>query len=106
MGDPKAEHPIFGTEGTIVNPLVLRFMRLVTRLCRERGLDEQLIDFESFYDFGMSWHENKRLLVMRINSLARRFAGGEVRRMIERWNDYRCDPRNNPNSLLRFIRGE
>jgi hypothetical protein len=32
---------------------------------------DRTINFESFHDFGLSWYENRRLVVMRIDSLAR-----------------------------------
>jgi len=37
-----------------------------------------LIDFEAFYDFGISWHESRKMLVMRIDSLVRRSRIGEA----------------------------
>jgi len=88
-----------------MNRLLLRFSRAGVKLCRERGLDEQLIDFEAFYDYGISYHENKQLLIARINSLARQFKTGDAREAVDSFRDFYSEPRNNPNSLYRFLEG-
>ena len=86
-----------------MNPLLLRFSIAGTRFCRQCGLDEQAIDFEAFYDFGLSFRENKQLLISRINSLARQLKESDFRENIDRFRDYYNDPSNNPNSLCRFL---
>jgi len=85
-------------------PLLLRFKRLGVRLCRKFGLDERTIDFKSMYDSGISYHKNKYILIQRINSLARQISNTKIKAMMDRYNDFMSDTRNNPNSLYRFLR--
>jgi hypothetical protein len=63
------------------------------------------IDFEAFYDFGMSWHENRRLPVIRIDSLVRQSLVSDAREATERYRAFRSDLANNPNTLWRFLQG-
>jgi len=86
-----------------MNSLLLRFKRLGVNLCRKYSLDERTIDFESIYDKGISYHENKNILIQRINSLSRQISNAEIKEMMERYNEYMGNPRNNPNSLYRFL---
>ena len=86
--------------------LLLRFKRLGVKLCRERGIDERTVDFESIYDCGISYYENKHILILRINSLACQISKTKMKEMIDRYNDYISEPMNNPNSLYRFLEVE
>ncbi len=83
--------------------LLLRFKRLGVKLCRERDIDKHTIDFESIYDSGISYYENKRMLTARINSLARQFQYCNIREIIEKYRQWISNLRNNPNSLYRFF---
>ncbi len=86
-----------------MNPLLSRFIRLGTRLCMERGLDECTIDFASIYDPGKSYYENREVLFDRINSLERQFRVGRGWELSEQHKDFCSQPRNNHNSLARFL---
>jgi len=88
-----------------MNRLLLQFSRAGVKLCRERGIDERTIDFESIYNSGISYHANKHILIQRINSLARQISNAKIKEMIDRYNDYIGEPTNNPNSLHRFLEG-